>query len=110
MEQENRTSQCSLQSWGGLFKQETKKEASSRECEATFSVVSSVNGSLFAVFLRELLRVLHEFCTILAVFLRQVGPQRMLWLRVVHQTNETLKNLRRKGTQIYVIYVQSFHI
>lgn len=69
------------------------------------SVASSVDGSLFTVFLGELLGILNEFRTIFAVFLCQVGPQWMLWLRGGHQTNETLKHLRREGTRIYVIFI-----
>lgn len=89
---------------GGLFKQKTER----RPTAVSVSVVSSVDGSLFTVFLCVLLCILHETRTIFAVFLCQVGPQRMLRLRGAHQTNETLKHLRREGTTIYVIYAQRF--
>lgn len=89
---------------GGLFKQKTER----RPTAVSVSAVSSVDGSLFTVFLCVLLCILHETRTIFAVFLGQVGPQRMLRLRGAHQTNETLKHLRREGTTIYVIYAQRF--
>lgn len=62
---------------------------------------SSVNRSLLTVFPCELLCVLHEFCTISAVFLRKVGPQWMFRLRGAHQINETLKDWKR--TRIFII-------
>lgn len=61
------------------------------------SVVSSVDRSLLAVFLCVLLGVLHKSGTIFAVLFCQVSPQRMLRLRGVHQTNETLKHWRKEG-------------
>lgn len=85
----------------GLFKQETER----RPTAVRGSVASSVDGSLFTVFLGELLGILNEFRTIFAVLLCQVGPQWMLWLRGGHQTNETLKHLRREGTRIDIIFI-----
>lgn len=84
---ERGASLCSLgirtESQAGLFKQETER----RPAAVSVSVVLSVNGSLLTVFPCELIGVLHEFCTIFAEFLRQVGPQRMLRLGGGHQSN-----------------------
>lgn len=102
----NRASLCSLgirtESQGGLFKQETERRATA----VSVSVVSSVDGSLFTVFLCKLVGVLHEFRAVFTVFLCQVGPQRMLRLRRVHQVNETLNHWRREGTRRNLIYAQ----
>jgi len=60
------------------------------------SVELSVHRSLFTVFLCELLCVFHEFCAVFSVFLRQVRPQRVLRLRDVHQSDETLNHCGTK--------------
>lgn len=62
---------------------------------------SSVNRSLFTVFSCELFCVLHEFCTISAVFLREVSPQWMFWLRGAHQIDEALEDWN--ATRIFII-------
>lgn len=94
---ENRASLCSLgirtESQDGLFEQETER----RPTAVSVSVVSSVDGSLFTVFLCKLLGILHEFRAVFTVFLCQVGPQWMLRLRGVHQINEILDHWRREG-------------
>lgn len=58
-------------------------------------VVPSVGGPLLAVFLRELLGVLHELGSVFAVLLRQVGPERVLRLGAVHQGDEVGDHWRR---------------
>lgn len=84
--------------WGaGLFKQETER----RPTAVGNIFGSSVNRSLFTVFPCEFLCILHEFCTISAVFLREVGPQWMFRLRGAHQINETLKDWKR--TRVVII-------
>lgn len=57
------------------------------------SAEPSVDGPLFTVLLCELLGVLHELRPVFAVFLGQVGPQRVVGLRGAHQVDETLDHL-----------------
>lgn len=75
--------------WGeeGFLGEEEKKTTTESKHLVSISAVSSSSsfqGSLFTVFLCELLGVLHEPGAIFAVLLRQVGPQRVLWLWTDH--------------------------
>lgn len=75
---------------GGILRGGRKKKKHNRkQTSVSISAVlssssSSFQGSLFTVFLCELLSVLHEPGAIFAVLLRQVGPQRVLRLWTGH--------------------------
>lgn len=71
----------------GFLGEEEKKQNNRKQTSVSISAVSSSSsfqGSLFTVFLCELLGVLHEPGAIFAVLLRQVGPQRVLRLWTGH--------------------------
>lgn len=55
-----------------------------KQTSGCISALSSFDGSLFTVFLCELLSVLHKPGAIFAVLFCQVGPQRVLRLWTGH--------------------------
>ncbi len=70
-------------------------------------VVALITGSFQTVFFHVLLGVAHELFAVLAVFLREVGAQRVLRLRVVHQRHQRVDYCARGKRECASVWVRA---